>query len=212
MKVSVSYLKSPYSKEKTINLIENTSADYLHVDLMDGKFVERKNFEVNEIKELLKNVKKPLDIHFMTEDVENYIKEFSDLKASFMTFQIEANTNISNTINLIKSYGIKVGLAIKPDTPLESLTPFLKDIDLVLIMSVEPGMGGQPFLKETINRLRKIKEIQHDYSFLISVDGGINENTIKDVKDYIDIAVSGSFICESNDYEEQIVKLKNETK
>ena len=209
MKVSVSFLKSPYSREITIEKIENSNADYIHVDLMDGKLVERKNFKTEEVLSLLKKKKKPLDIHFMTEDLEEYIDSFAILKPKYITFHIEAKCDTVKIIEKIKQYHIKVGLAINPDTPLEKIIPFLKKIDLVLIMSVKPGLGGQVFLPSTINRLKEIKKYQKEMNFMISVDGGINDNTINEVKEYVDMVVSGSFICESEDYQKQINKLKN---
>ncbi len=209
MKISVSYLSSFYSKEKTIKLIESTSADYIHVDLMDGGFVPNKNFTIEEVLKLLKNHELPLDIHLMVFDPEIYIDDLKTINPEYITFHIEATKNIVKTIELIKCNNIKVGLAIKPNTNLMELMPYLSMIDLVLIMSVEPGEGGQEFIPLSVQRLSeliKIREENH-LNFKIEMDGGINPDTIKTVSS-LDIAVSGSFICKSKDFEHQIELLK----
>ncbi len=203
MKVSVSFLKYQNSKEETIKKILATSADYIHVDIMDGIFVNEKNDDLDEFISLLKDVNKPLDIHLMVSNPKEYITKLQILKPLFITIQAEI-LNPLVYINQIKSYGIKVGLALNPDSKLSLLQNYLKYLDLVLIMSVYPGKGGQQFLKEVIP---KIKELKGE-NVLISVDGGINDETINYVKDDVDICVSGSFICLSDDYEKQIDKLR----
>lgn len=209
MKISVSYLSSYYSKEKTIDLIESTSADYIHVDLMDGGFVPNKNFTISEVLNLLKNHQKPLDIHLMTFDPIIYIEELSKLKPEYITFHLEATKDVVSTIELIKRNNIKVGLSLRPNTNILELMPYLTLVDLVLIMSVEPGAGGQGFIKESINRLEELTHIrtENNLNFKIAMDGGINQETIKELKN-LDIAISGSYICKSNAYEERIKKLK----
>lgn len=209
MEVSVSYLSSYYSKEKTIYLIEKTSADYIHVDLMDDGFVPAKNFTVPEVLNLLKNHEKALDIHLMTFDPIIYIDSLATLNPEYITFHIEATKDIIKTIEAIKRKNIKVGLAIKPNTEILELMPYLSFIDLVLIMSVEPGAGGQSFLPISPERLKKLKQIKEEnhLNFKISMDGGLTEDTIKNVPD-LDIVVSGSYICKSKDYEARIEKLK----
>lgn len=208
MKVAVSYLKSSYGKEETIKKINETSADLIHVDLMDGKFVEANNMNLEETVNLLKNATKPLDIHLMSEEVEIYLSELSKLHPEFITFHLEASCDTTASIQKIKEKGIKVGLAIKPETSVSSLTPYLKDIDLVLVMSVEPGRGGQKFLPITIEKLNELKKYQKDYAFQINVDGGINMETISFVKEKTDIVVSGSYVCESKNFDKQIQTLK----
>ena len=209
MLISVSYLSSYYSKEKTVSLIEKTSADYIHVDLMDGGFVPNKNFNIDEVIQLLNNHNKPLDIHLMTFDPIIYVEDLATLNPEYITFHLEATKDIIKTIELIKRNNIKVGLSIKPNTDLLELMPYLSLIDLVLIMSVEPGAGGQSFIMNSVQRLNDLIKIRENdnLNFKIEMDGGINNETIKLVPN-LDIAVSGSYICKSNNYEEKINLLK----
>lgn len=209
MKISVSYLSSNYSKEKTIANIEASTADYIHVDLMDGGFVPTKNFTVKEVLNLLKYHEKPLDIHLMTFDPIIYVRDLAKLKPEYLTFHIEATKDIVKTIEEIKKYNIKVGLALKPETDILELMPYLDFIDLILIMSVTPGAGGQEFILTSKNRLKELIKIrdENNYNFKIAMDGGINADTIKLVTD-LDIAVSGSYICKSENYNLQIANLK----
>lgn len=210
MKISVSYLSSYYSKDKTIKLIEETNADYIHVDLMDGGFVATKNFTIDSVLELLKDKDKPLDIHLMVFDPLIYLPDLITLKPAYITFHLEATKDIVKTIEYIKSNNIKVGLAIKPQTNIWELMPYLPFIDLVLIMSVEPGSGGQEFIPESVKRLQQLINIRNDnnLNFKISMDGGINNETIKLVNN-LDMVVSGSYICKAKDYQKQINNLKN---
>lgn len=210
MEISVSYLSSKYDKETTIKLIEETTADYIHVDLMDGGFVSNKNFKLDEVINLLASVKKPLDIHLMVFDPLIYIENLRELKPKYITFHVEATKDVVKTIEKIKKSNIKVGLSIKPNTNIYELMPYLSMIDLVLIMSVEPGLGGQKFIMESVNRLNELIKIREDnhLNFKIEMDGGINDETIKYLNN-LDIAVSGSFVCMSNDYQKQIDKLVN---
>ncbi len=210
MKIAVSYLKSKYDNDTTINLLEKTSADYIHVDLMDGIFVPQKNFQLKDIITLLKNRKKPLDIHLMVLDPIKYIDELAKLKPEYITFHLEATKNVLETIEKIKKYNLKVGLTLKPNTDIYELMPYLSIIDLVLIMSVNPGLGGQEFITDSINRLDELQKIRQDnnLNFEIEMDGGLNATTIKLVSS-LDIAVSGSYICMYDDYQHQINSLLN---
>ena len=210
MKISVSYLSSKYSKEDTIRLIKATDADYIHVDLMDGGFVPTKNFTIPEVLSLLEKHIKPLDIHLMVFDPIIYISDLAKLKPKYITFHVEATKDIVKTIEEIRKQGIGVGLSIKPNTDLYELMPYLSLVDLVLLMSVEPGAGGQEFISSSVERLKELLEYrrQNNLSFQIEMDGGINKDTIKQVAD-LDIVVSGSFVCKSDHYQERINELKN---
>lgn len=208
MKISVSYLSSKKSKRETIRLIEETTADYIHVDLMDGGFVPKKNFTMEEVEELLEKHTKPLDIHLMVFDPIIYVSSLAKLNPEFITFHLEATKDIVKTIEAIKMHGIKAGITIRPDTDLYELMPYLSLVDLVLIMSVEPGAGGQEFMMSAVERLHELLQIRKNngLSFLTEIDGGINSETIQLVLD-VDIAVSGSFICNSSNYQERIDEL-----
>lgn len=209
MQVSVSYLTSYYSNEKTIMMLENTSADFIHVDLMDGGFVTNRNFTIAEVIRLLKNHEKPLDIHLMTFDPIIYINDLKDLKPEYITFHLEATKDIVKTIEVIKRNNIKVGISIKPETNILELMPYLALVDLVLLMSVEPGAGGQSFIYHIADKLQELIKVrqENNLNFKIAMDGGLNDDTIKLVKG-LDIAIVGSYICKSNNYEEQIKKIK----
>ena len=196
MKISASFLT--IDNIENVNKLVNCDIDYLHLDIMDGIFVSNKN-EVFNITN-----KKPLDVHLMVNDVYKYIDIYKKLNPLFITFHYEAVTDVLDAINYIKKFNIKVGLSIKPSTKVEEIIPYLPYLDLVLVMSVEPGQGGQQFIMDTIDKIKKLKELKGNY--LIEVDGGINDNTIKLVND-ADIVVVGSYIT-SGDYEERIKNLK----
>ncbi len=208
MELSVSYLQSYYSKEKTVKLIEETSANYIHVDLRDGGFVPNRNFTVNEVLELLDNHKKALDIHLMVFDPIIYIRELAKLKPEYITFHLEATKDIIKTIELIKINNIKVGIALNKDTDILELMPYLALVDLVLVMSIPTGEGGQKFLMNTPQRIAILKKVraENNLHFKIEIDGGINPDTIDLVRD-VDMIVVGSYICKSTNYEERINNL-----
>ena len=200
-KVSVSFFTSKNIEDDVMNLCA-TSADYIHVDVGDGKFIERKFNPVKELKELQGALTKRLDVHFMVEDPQKYIEEYSELDCEYITIHCEIKKDILNLLNLIKSYGIKCGLAISPDTDLCFLEPFLDDIDTILIMSVVPGKGGQSFIYNTVERIKQVRKLIGKRNIVINVDGGINSETAKLVDS--DIVVSGSFVLNSDDWEKNI--------
>ena len=196
MKISASFLT--IDNIDNVNKLVDCDIDYLHLDIMDGIFVNNKNEAIN-----ITN-KKPLDVHLMVNDVYKYIDIYKNLNPLFITFHYEAVTDILEVVNYIKTFNIKVGLSIKPSTKVEEIIPYLPYLDLVLVMSVEPGQGGQSFIMDTVDKIKKLKELKGNY--LIEVDGGINDNTINLVND-ADIIVVGSYIT-SGDYEERIRNLK----
>ena len=203
--IAVSYLKSNYQKHETIKKINESIADYIHVDLMDGLYVENNNFSINEVINYLKDTTKPLDIHLMVKNPMIYIHDLAKLKPENITFHLDSTDNPKEVIELIKEYNIKVGIAINPNESIDILNEYYDLIDYVLIMSVYPGKGGQEFIP---NVLDKIKLIENK-NLLIGIDGGINDETIKYLKNYkIDIIISGSYICMSNNYNKQIENLK----
>lgn len=209
MEVAVSFLKSKYNLDETIDKINKTDADFIHVDVMDGDFVPNITIDYNKIKNALITANKNLDIHLMVSNPIEYILKYKNLKPEFITIHSEINKNIDDLIELVKSYNIKVGLSIKPKTSIEQIEKYLSKIDNVLIMSVEPGLGGQKFMDsilykiDILYRIRKEKKL----NFKISIDGGINNETIKKVKK-VDFVISGSYICMSDNYQEKIDTLR----
>ena len=203
MKISASFLSIKDNLKENIDLLTKCDIDYLHLDIMDGIFVKNKTWDISEIKNLI-NYNKPLDVHLMVSDVYKYVDEYKDLNPEFITFHYEVDLDIMDIISYIKKYNIKVGLSIKPNTKVDEIIPYLPYLDLILVMSVEPGEGGQKFIIDSVNKIKKLKELKGDY--LIEVDGGINDSTISLVKD-VDIAVIGSYITSGN-YEEKIKSIK----
>ena len=204
MKVAVSFLSSNYSLEETISILDNSACDYIHVDIMDGKFVENKNYDIKDISLFLRENVKPLDVHLMCCDLEKYIVEYADLIPEFITFHLEATDKVNEMIDMIHSYGIKCGISIKPNTSVKELLPYLDRIELVLIMSVEPGKGGQKFMPIAIDKINELRKLNKN--IIISVDGGINDETVKLIN--CDMVVSGSYICMSDNFEKNIEILK----
>lgn len=202
MKISASYLSIKDNLKENIEKLTSNDIDYLHLDVMDGIFVKNKTLEFNDLISKL-NYNKPFDIHLMVFDVIKYVDLYSKLNPTFITFHYEIG-NTLEIINYIKSKKIKVGLAINPNTKIEEILPYLPLVDLVLVMSVNPGSGGQKFIKESINKINYLKKIQKNYHFLIEVDGGINNANIPFSADII---VIGSYITNGN-YEERINEIK----
>lgn len=203
MKVSVSFLKSKYDLNETIDRLNRSNADYIHVDYMDGIFIPYKSFSLEDMNNLSK-FSKPLDIHIMVKKPKDYILFFKKYHPEFITFHYEAVDNHQEIIKLIKDNNIKVGLAINPNTSVSKIKDLIPLVDLILIMSVNPGLGGQKFITDVIPKINEIRSIKND--IVINIDGGINEETVKLVN--TDMVVSGSFVCMSDNFDEQINKLK----
>lgn len=186
--------------------------DYLHIDVMDGMFVNNISFGIPIIKSIKKNYPDLfLDVHLMIENPLKYIEHFSSVGSDLITFHYESNSDVLKTILAIKQENKKVGISIKPQTSIDVLLPYLSEVDLVLIMSVEPGFGGQSFDESSIEKIKKLKEIKtsHNFNFEIEVDGGINNKTIDLVTSAgVEVVVSGSYIFDSNDKESTIDSLK----
>lgn len=209
MKTSVTITMTKDSLESTIKKLNETDADFLHLDVMDGKFVPKVLFPIEEVKTFIKYNNKPLDIHLMVKDIKKYVKDYSVLKPEYITFHYEIKEDIKEIINYIKSFNIKVGLSIKPNTKVEEIIKYLPYLDQVLVMSVEPGLGGQKFIPEVLPKISKLKQIreENNYNYLISVDGGINDEVSKLLKD-ADVLSVGSFVSMSDNFQVQLDKLK----
>lgn len=205
--ISVSYLKSKYERDVTINKINESIADYVHVDLMDGLYVPNKNFTILDLLDTLSKITKPLDIHLMVKNPEDYLDYLIKFDPKIITFHLDATDKPIEVIKKIKENNIQVGIAINPNEDIKILNDYIDLIDYVLIMSVYPGKGGQEFIPSVLEKVRLL----NNKKVLIGIDGGINKETIKYLKDYkIDIVISGSFICMSDNYNESIKLLKNE--
>lgn len=197
MRLSVSILNSK-DKINMIKTLNNTKISYIHIDVMDGLFVSQKSLPSDEIIKISPFSSKPLDIHLMVENPMYYIERIKELpNIDNITIHLEINKDIKNILNKIKEYGFKGSLAIKPNTDINLLVPYLDIIDRILIMTVEPGLGGQPFLENSPNRIKEIKKLIKDKNIELEVDGGINNQTINKVKD-VDISVVGSYITTSD--------------
>lgn len=205
--ISASFLSIKDNIKDNIKKLDSTSIDMLHVDIMDGVFVENKTWSIDEVNNLLIDTTKPKDVHLMVKDVKKYIDDFKLLNPNYITFHYEAVDNVLEVINYIKELGIKVGLSIKPHTSVDSIKKYLNDIDLILVMSVEPGKGGQKFIENSINKINYLDQLreENNYRYVIEVDGGINDITAKQCSK-ADILVIGSFIT-NGDYQEQINKI-----
>ena len=209
-KVSASIL-SVNDLDDTIKELNTLDIDYIHLDIMDGKFVPNTSFTYDQIKKIIEVSEKPFDVHLMVRDVENYIYHYAMLNTEYITFHYEVLKDLK-IIKKIKNYGIKCGISVKPSTDIELIYELLPYIDMVLIMSVEPGRGGQKFIDNSLNKIKKLKDYikKNNLNVIISVDGGINNNTgVKCVKNGADMLVVGSALINSNDKENFIKELKS---
>jgi len=202
IKISPSILSADFSKlGEEIIALEKANADYIHIDVMDGHFVPNITIGLEVIKRLRPLTKLTFDVHLMIAPVNNFIKDFAEAGADIITFHPEATRNVLETIKLIKGFGKKVGVSLKPKSPISLIEEHLEQIDLILIMSVDPGFGGQKFMPEVLDKVKELKNIitKKKLAVDIEIDGGINFDNCKKAKDYgANILVSGSTIFKEN--------------
>ncbi len=208
MRVCASFLSSKNIPEDLVKL-NDTDVDFIHVDVMDGKFVSNKTMPFSEMKHISDYTSKRLDVHLMVENPSKYIPLYAELNCEYITFHVESSEDIIKNLELIKDYSIKCGIAISPYTKVSKLIPYLPYLDLILIMSVVPGRGGQAFIEETTNRIKEIRELINSYklNIAINVDGGINDKT-KDKCLDADMLTAGSYIVGSENFQEKISSLR----
>lgn len=210
--VSPSILSADFANlERDIKKVENAGADWIHVDVMDGHFVPNITIGAPVVKSLRPVTDLPLDVHLMIENPEKYIDDFIKAGADIITFHYEAVTpdNISNLINKIKEKGIKAGLSIKPKTSPEDILKYLPELDMLLVMTVEPGFGGQKFMQDCAEKIKIIKN-HAPKDLIIQVDGGINNETAKICTQFgATSLVAGNYIYKSDDIKQAIKSLKN---
>lgn len=213
MIVSPSLLSCDFANiQRDVEMLNNSQADWLHIDVMDGVFVPNISFGLPVVEAMKRHAKKPLDVHLMIVNPDQYIADFKKVGANYLTVHYEACTHLHRTIQLIHQHEMKAGVALNPHTPIEVLSEIICDLDLVLIMSVNPGFGGQKFIPQVIEKVKKLKSLiqQSGSKALIEIDGGVNLETGK-LLAYAgaDALVAGSFVFGSDSPSATITALKN---
>lgn len=209
MKVATSILSADFTNFKK-EIKSLNKSDYLHIDVMDGHFVPNLSFGYPVLKNLKKITNVPLDTHLMVTDPIDYIDDFVKLGSEIITIHVEANKPLK-TIKYIKSQGVKAGISLRPKTEIKELQPYLELVDLILIMTVEPGFGGQKFMESQIEKIKYLDQlrIENNYNYVIEVDGGVNDQTIGKLKNTgVDIVVSGSYVLNQKNRSKAIESLK----
>ena len=213
MKVAPSILSADFSKlgDDLVDIVSN-GADYIHIDMMDGNFVPNLSFGPMVMKSIRPLTDKTFDCHLMIEEPERYIELIAESGADIISVHVEATKHIHRVIQQIKQTGTKAGVVINPGTPVEAIEAVLADVDLVLVMTVNPGFGGQTFIPSSLNKIKQLKALreENNYNYEIEVDGGINEDTSKNCLEAgADVLVAGSYIFSHNNRKEAIDSLRN---
>jgi ribulose-phosphate 3-epimerase len=198
--------------QKDIEMVNKSEADWFHLDIMDGMFVPNISFGIPVIKAIKKHAKKPLDTHLMIEDPDRYLELFKEAGADILTVHMEASKHLHRTIQKIHSLGIRAGVSLNPHTPVNTLEDIITDVDMVLIMSVNPGFGGQKFIPQAYNKVRQLKQLIKDTGShaKIEIDGGVSSENAKElIEAGVDVLVAGSFIFKAEDPAKTIKNLKD---
>lgn len=197
--------------QRDVEMINQSEADWFHIDIMDGVFVPNISFGMPVLQAINKHAQKTIDVHLMIVDPDRYIKDFANLGANILTVHYEACTHLHRTLQAIKAEGMKAGVALNPHTSVDLLKDVINDIDLVCVMSVNPGFGGQSFIENTYNKVKRLKEIiaANNAATLIEIDGGVTDkNAAELVKAGADVLVAGSYVFKAQDQAETIKGLK----
>ncbi|VAX28711.1 Ribulose-phosphate 3-epimerase [hydrothermal vent metagenome] len=213
VKIAPSILAADFSKlGDEIKAVEQAGADWIHVDVMDGHFVPNITIGPQVVEAVRKVTELPLDVHLMIEDADKYIKDFAAAGADILTVHVEACPHLNRTINHIKEQDVRAGVVLNPSTPLSSLEEILHEIDIVLLMSVNPGFGGQKFITSLLDKTMNLKQImeQYEHEFDLEVDGGVNAENAGELKEVgANVLVAGSAIFKSADYKKAIQQLRD---
>ena len=212
IKISPSILSADFANlGRDVEKLEQCGADMVHIDVMDGMFVPNISFGLPVIKAIRKYTTIPFDVHLMIEEPSRYIKEFVEAGADIITIHAEADRHLDRTINYIKSFGVKAAIALNPATPVEAIKHLIPNLDMVLIMSVNPGFGGQKYINYSADKIKEVKELSDKFNrnLMIQVDGGVSKDNIEEiVKNGANVIVAGSSVFKNGEIEKNIKSLK----